>query len=120
MRRIVLPAVTNVVRAVDEEIVVAPIASAAPIIAPTAQRETSAEGYPGGDDAGADIRWRAKIVGRIVRIRPIAVDCRRLVIGNVHHVGIGWLDHDRLLALLLLNRNLLLLGRGQLVVRLGP
>ena len=44
VRRIVLPITTNLVGAVDEEVVVAPVAAAAPVIAPAAQRKARTEG----------------------------------------------------------------------------
>ena len=106
------------------DIVVAPVEVAAPIIAarrPAPERITGAECDTARDKPGADIAGRGKVIGRIVGIRPVAVDDAGVIIGNIHRIGIRRLDGDDLLVRHLLNLDGLLLGRCQLVVglRLG-
>src|SRR3984893_11941788 len=98
--RIVVP---NVGAMVDIDVAVAPVAAAAPVIAPAADRPGGTEGDTRRDHAGADIGGVAEVIGRIVCIGPRAIHRRGLVIGNVHGVRISLLNHDDLLALLLLD-----------------
>ena len=114
VRRIVIPNVGGAV--VDVDVAIAPVAAAAPVIAPTAERETGAERNSGRDHASANIGRITEIIGRVVRIGPGAIHRCRLVIGNIHSIRIGRLDHNRLLAVLLPDRDLLLLVAHQLVV----
>ena len=85
---------------------------------PAAERPAGAEGKPGRDQAGADVAGSRPVVRRIGRIGPSAVDHGGIVVRHVDGVGGGRLDHDHLLATLLLDRDRLLLGRRQLVVGL--
>src|SRR6478735_3978149 len=122
MRRVVLPAIPDVgrpVEVIDVEVTVAPVASAAPVIAPASDRPGRTEGETRRDHAGADIGRVAEVIGRIFRIRPGSIDRGRIVIRHVHRIGIGLLDHDRLLVFLGLNADFLLLGGDQLLVVIG-
>src|SRR3984893_6536175 len=65
--RIVVP---NVGAMVDVDIAVAPVAAAAPVIAPAADRPSGTEGQSRRDHAGADVGGIAEVIGRIVCIRP--------------------------------------------------
>ena len=109
-----------VVAAVDEKVAVGPVAAPAPIVAQAPERVAGTESQSGCNHACADIGGISEIVGWIGGVRPGAVDHRRIIIRNVHGIGIGRFDHDDLLVLDLLNRDLLLLGGRQLVVRLRP
>ena len=118
--------IVDVDRAVDVDVAAAPVDAAAPVIAarcPAPERIARAEGNPGGKHRARHIaERRRKVIGRIGGIVPGAVHHRRLIIRHVNRVWHGGLDDDDLLALLLSDRDLLLLGRGQLVVGLclGP
>src|SRR5258706_8932646 len=122
MRRVVLPVVSDVaylVVVVDVEVAVAPVASAAPVIAPASDGPARAECETRCDHARADIRRIREIIGRIGRVRPSSVNDCRIVVRHVDCVGVGRLDHDRLLAFLRLNADFLLLGGDQLFVVIG-
>ena len=121
MRGIVLPVVAdviNVVGAVDVDTVVAPTAAATPVVAPAPDRPARAERETGRDDTGADIGWIAEIVRRVIRVRPLAIDGRGLVIGNIHRVGLRLFDDDHVPVVLFLDADLLLFVGDELVVRL--
>ena len=115
--------VVDIDRAVDVDVAAAPIDAAAPVVAarcPAPDGVAGAEGNPGGEDRARHIAERRReVVWRIGGIGPVAVNDGWIVIGHVNRVRHGWFDDDDLLALLLSYRNLLLLGRGQLVVGLG-
>ena len=122
MHGVVLPVVPDVVGpvvVVDVEVAVAPVASAAPVIAPASDGPARTEGETGRDHARADIRRVTEVIGLIVRIGPGSVNRRRIVVRHVHRIGVGRLDDDRLLAFLRLNNDLLLLGGDQLLVVIG-
>ena len=122
MRGIVLPVIPDVgrpVEVVDVEVAVAPVESAAPVIAPASDRPGCTEGETRRDHAGADIGRVAEVIGWIFRIRPGSINRRRIVVRHVHRIGIGLLDDDRLLVFLCLNADLLLLGGDQLLVVIG-
>ena len=117
MRRVVLPAISDVSGSViDIDVAVAPVAAAAPVIAPAPDRPARTEGQPGRDDAGADIGRITKVVRRIVRVGPSSIDSRRLVVRHVHRPRLGRLDDDHLLVFLGLNSDFLLLRRDELLV----
>ena len=122
MRGIVLPVIPDVgrpVEVVDVDVAVAPVESAAPVIAPASDRPGCTEGETRRDHAGADIGRIAEVIGWIFRIRPGSVNRRRIVVRHVHRIGIGLLDDDRLPVFLRLNADLLLLGGDQLLVVIG-
>src|SRR5258706_6909583 len=122
MRRVVLPVVSDVaylVVVVDVEVAVAPVASAAPVIDPASDGPARAECETRCDHGRADIRRIGEIIGRIGRVRPSSVNDCRIVVRHVDCVGVGRLDHDRLLAFLRLNADFLLLGGDQLFVVIG-
>ena len=129
MLRVVLPVpvagvdVVDVRRTIDVDVVVAPAHVAAPVAAgrPAAERNASAECKTGGESgAGVISRRRREVVGRVGRIRPLAIDHGGVVVGDVERFGLSRFDHDHLLVLLGLDRNLLLLGGLQLLRRLSP
>ena len=123
---IVLPVVdvgiVDVDRAVDVDVVAAPIHAAAPITTacgPCADGDASGECDAGRDGSARVVAdGRGPVVRRIGRIRPRAVDNRRVVVRHVDRIRLGRFDDDNLLVLLGLDRNLLLLGRGEFVLRL--
>src|SRR6267142_1868581 len=122
MRGVVLPVVPDIVGpvvVVDVEVAVAPVASAAPVIAPASDGPARTEGETRRDHARADIGRVTEVIGLIVRIGPGSVNRRRIVVRHVHRIGIGRLDDDRLLAFLRLNPDLLLPGGDQLLVVIG-
>src|SRR5882724_2229545 len=122
MRGVVLPVVPDVVGpvvVVDVEVAVAPVASAAPVIAPASDRPGCAEGETGRDHTSADIGRVAEVIGWIFRIRPGSIDRGRIVVRHVHRIGIGLLDDDRLHVFLRLNADLLLLGGDELLAVIG-
>src|SRR6202008_4281249 len=94
VRRIVLPNVGGAV--VDIDIAVAPIAAAAPVVAPAADRPSSTEGEARRDHARADIGGIAEVIGRIVRVGPRTIHRRGLIIRNVHGIRISLLDYNDL------------------------
>src|SRR5439155_22172928 len=117
MRRVVLPAISDVAGSViDIDVTVAPVAAAAPVVAPASDRPARTEGQTGRDDAGADRARITKVVRRIVRVGPSSVDGRRLVVRHVHRPRLGRLDDDHLLVFLGLNADFLLLRRDELLV----
>ena len=65
--------------------------------------------YPGGGE----------IIRRIGRDRASPIDNGRIVVRHIDRIGLGRLNDDDLLALLLFLCDLLLLGRRQLVVGIG-
>src|SRR5207245_8474982 len=91
-----------VVAAVDEKVVVAPVAAPAPIVTPAPERVAGTESQSGRNHACADIGGISEVVGWIGGVRPGAVDRRRLIIRNVHGIRIGRFDPDDLLVLVLL------------------
>src|SRR5262245_57728255 len=114
-----IPDIDVVDVAIDVDVVVAPVEAAAPVISargPAADRVTGAERQPGRHHAGRDIAGRRPVVRRIGRIGPRTVDDGGIVVGHVDRIGLRRLDGDDLLVLLLADHDLLLLGRGQLVV----
>ena len=104
----------------------APPSAAAPIAAgcPPPQCVGCAERDPSRDDAGADIAGVAPVVGvgRIVRVRPIAENHLRLVVGNVNTVSHSGFNVDEAPVLIFLYRYILLSRCDQLlpVVGFGP
>src|SRR5882724_12056726 len=90
MRGVVLPVVPDVVcPVVDVEIAVAPVGSAAPVIAPASDGPASTESETRRDHARADIGRVTEVIGLIVRIGPGSVNRRRIVVRHVHRIGIG-------------------------------
>ena len=120
MRRIMLPAVSDVRGSViDIDVAVAPVEAAAPIIAPASNGPAGAEGETCRNHSCADIGRIAEVIWRIVRIGPRSVDRGRIIIRHIDGFGIGLLDHNRLLAFLSLDADLLLLGGEKLLVVIG-
>lgn len=109
MCRIMLPRVCGAM--VDVGAAIAPIEATAPIIAPAGYPPGCPEGDACRNQARADIRWVAEIIGRIGLIGPLTINHSRIVIRHIQRIRIGLLDHDGLLALLLSDRDLLLLVR---------
>jgi hypothetical protein len=106
------------------EWVSSPIDAAAPVISarrPAPQGICGTKCDTSGNESGTDVARVVvrEIVGRILGVRPFAVDDGRIVVGHVYRVGICRLDGDDLPVLFLTNRDLLLRGRCQLVVRLS-
>ena len=105
MFRIVLPVVSagiDIDGPIDVDVVVAPIASAAPIISarcPTPERIAGAKRNSARDDSAGDISGRREIVWRIRRIGPPSVHDGRIVIRHVDRVGLRRLNNDDLLCL---------------------
>src|SRR5258708_29743268 len=112
MRGVVPPAISDVGGSViDIDVTVAPVAAAAPVIAPAPDGPAPTEGQTGRDHACADIGWITKVVRWIVRIGPSPVDGRWLVVPHVHRPRLGRLDDDHLLVFLGPNADFLLLRR---------
>jgi hypothetical protein len=108
--------------AVDVDVIVAPVASAAPIIStlsPISKGVAGAKRESGRDESSGDISGISEIVWGIFRVRPCTVDDARIVIRHIDRFGVRRLNRDDLLALLLSLGDLLLLGRSQLVVGVG-
>ena len=96
----VLPAIAGpvrIVRTIGVDIPVAPIAAAAPPIAaasPIADAVADPESDPRREPIRRDESRRRKVIRRIIRIEPVAIDNGGLVIGDIDQVGIDRLDGD--------------------------
>ena len=122
MRRIVLPAVSDVICpivVVDVEIAVTPIESATPVVTPASDSPACTEREPRRDHSRADIGRIPEVIGWICGVGPSSVNRGRIVVRHVHRIGVGLLDDNRLLAFLRLNAHLLLLVGNQLLVVIG-
>src|SRR5262245_3879400 len=100
-------------RPVDVDVVVAPIASPAPVVStpsPPSERPAGTKRESGRDEPGANISRPPEVIWRIRRIGPSSVHDSRIVVGHIDGVGVGLFDDDDLPALLLLLDDPLLLG----------
>jgi hypothetical protein len=96
----------DIVGPIDVDVVVAPIATAAPIIAPIGPASdgiANPKRHTSGDRRTGNIsgRWR-EVVRWISRIGPRAINHGRVIVRHVDRVGICRRDSDNLFAVLLL------------------
>jgi hypothetical protein len=102
---IVLP-IVDVDIAIDVDVVVAPIATATPIIAPIGPASdgiANPKRHTRGDRRTGNIsaRWR-EVVWRVSGIRPRAINYRGIIVGHVDRIGVCGRDDNHLFAILLL------------------
>jgi hypothetical protein len=115
----VIADVVNVDRSICVDVAPGPAHASAPVVtarSPIPERITRAKSNSGPDDTGGDVARLRKIIRRVGRIWPAAIDDGGVVVGHIDSIGRGGLDHNHLLALFFLDSDILLFVRHQLVV----
>ena len=103
---------------IDVDVAVVPIETVVP--KSVADGITRSPSDAGRERTTDHVTWRRReIIRRVCGIRPSAVDHRRLVIGHVDDFRRSGRDHDHRLVGFLGDRHRLLLGRGELAIRLS-
>ena len=119
---IVVPVSTTTAWSIDIDVVVGPVDVATPIASaasPTPNRVTRTERQASRKEcAAARPIAGSPVIRGIGRVRPRAINHRRIVVRHIDRFRIRRLNDDDLLAALGFLRNLLLLGRCQLFVRI--